>query len=253
MTLMANTKQEKILNYGSFQHSAVVEQVRAKNTMKCLIVLQICTTLLTLSMIGIFYFVAYPVYHKEKHHPFTTITPIVSTQNGSLSVLYALDPIGHSFCFRDGLYGEQIISWTVYNRCSDLDFNGYYKGNFTTAIEGGRLGTIIDLGTPDELQRKYKYSETVGKGQGYASIRRENKTLFILKSSGSVRTFQSMDESRALFHEPKSSATIPIKLEHIYALRIVDRYDMTFERVVKMFVVAYEPNVSVTIRWEVLV
>ena len=61
-----------------------------------------------------------------------------------------------------------------------------------------------------------------------------------------------MDESSALFQEGKTLSSVAVKLGHIYALRISDRYAQTFERIVKMLVIAYEPNISVTIRWEIL-
>ncbi|CAF1298962.1 unnamed protein product [Adineta ricciae] len=251
MTLMTNTSQEKIVNYGSMQHSVAVEHAQRKSSIKFLIALQILTTVLTLILVGTLYSMTYKHNRVEKHQPYTNIAPTQSNRNGSISVLYVLDPIGHSFCFRDGLYGESITDWTVYNRCSDLDFNAYYKGNFTVGVEGGRVGTIIDLGTATELRTKYKYEETVGDGQGYASIHRQNKTLLILKDYRN-RTYQVMDESFELFQEGKVLSTVAVKQGHIYALRISDRYESTFERIVKMLVIAYEPNVSVTIRWEVL-
>ena len=251
MTLMTTTNREKIVNYGSTQHAVAVEHAQRKNSIKCLIALQIFTTILTLISVGTLYSMTFKHNRAEKHHPYSNINPIQSNRNGSISVLYVLDPIGHSFCFRDGLYGESITDWTVYNRCSDLDFNAYYQGNFTVGIEGGRVGTIIDLGTAAELKNKYKYQETVGDGQGYASIHRQNKTLLILKDYQN-RTYQVMDESFALFHGGKELSTVAVKQGHIYALRISDRYEPTFERIVKMLVLAYQPNVSVTIRWEVL-
>jgi hypothetical protein len=249
---MANTKQEKIINYGSVEHALTAERTSEKRTLKWLIVLQVCTVVVTVMMLSTFY-IRFHSSGKEKHLPFTSITPASSGPQEGLAILYAVDPIAHSFCFRDGQYGETISDWTVYNRCSDLDFNGYYNGNFTVGVEGGRVGTIIDMGSPADLQRKYRYQETVGNGQGYASIHRSNSTLLILKESAPKRTYQAMEESSALFREGRSSATVSAKLGHIYAARITDRNDPKFERVVKMFVVAYEPNQSITIRWEVLV
>jgi len=228
------------------------EKTRGKNMRNCLIGLQICTTAVTMLLIGTFYLIAYPSI-KEKRQPFTNIAPSNSVQKDNIAILYAIDPVGHSFCFHDGKYGETITDWTVYNRCSDIDFNAYYNGGFSVGIEGGRVGTIIDLGSRGDLQKKYKYQETVGDGQGYASIHRTNKTLLILKDSHTNRTYQTMDESAALFGETTSSSNVAVKLGHVYALRIVDRFDHAFERVVKMLVIAYQPNESVTIRWEVLI
>jgi len=62
-----------------------------------------------------------------------------------------------------------------------------------------------------------------------------------------------MDESAALFRQGRSSVNVAVKFGHVYALRLVDRYESTFERVIKMLVIAYRPNESVTIRWEMLI
>lgn len=252
MTLTTNTQQAKIVDYGSFQRATSVEKTQFKHLIKWLVGLQIFTIVVTVLLIGTFYLVAYP-NSKDKRHHFTDIGPSNSVQNDNINILYAIDPVGHSFCFQDGKYGETITDWTVYNRCSDIDFNAYYNGGFSVGIEGGRVGTIIDLGSRGDLQKKYKYQETVGDGQGYASIHRTNKTLLILKDSHTNRTYQTMDESAALFGETTSSSNVAVKLGHVYALRIVDRFDHAFERVVKMLVIAYQPNESVTIRWEVLI
>ncbi|CAF0787221.1 unnamed protein product [Adineta ricciae] len=109
---------------------------------------------------------------------------------------------------------------TVYSRRSDIDFNAYNKGNFIDGIEGGMCGTIIDLGSSADLQRG--------------------------------NAFQPMKESDELFQQGKSGATVAVKLGHDYALRIIDRFTPTFELIVKMLVIAFEPKISLTIRWEVL-
>jgi hypothetical protein len=132
------------------------EKTRGKNMRNCLVGLQIFTTAVTMLLIETFYLIAYPSI-KEKRQPFTNIAPSNSVQKDNIAILYAIDPVGHSFCFGDGKYGETILDWTVYNRCSDIDFNNYYNGNFTVGIEGGRVGTIIDLDSRADLQKKYKY------------------------------------------------------------------------------------------------
>ncbi|CAF1204564.1 unnamed protein product [Adineta steineri] len=247
MTLISNIKQEKIVNYGSLQHSMQVEKSRDRRTMKCLIALQICAAVVTILLISTFYLTVYPSIKEKKHTPSTN--PI---QKDNTVTLYAIHPTRHSFCFRDGQNGGIIINWAVYNRCNDLDFNNYYTGYFTVGVGSGRAGTIIDLGSRDDLQKKYEYQETVGHGQGYASIHRTNKTLLILKDSYRNHTFQAMDESAALFRDTSSSFSIRVILGHVYALRITDTYKHKSERVVKMLVLAYQPNESVTIQWEIL-
>lgn len=109
----------------------------------------------------------------------------------------------------------------------------------------------MDLGSAAELQKRYGYSETVGAGQGFASLRSENGKVFILKDR-QTHTEQEMSEAALLSIQSKPSASSPVKLGHIYLIRIVDRNDKSFERIVKILVLAYTPNESVTIRWQVL-
>jgi hypothetical protein len=61
-----------------------------------------------------------------------------------------------------------------------------------------------------------------------------------------------MQESAELFREGRSSGTASIRLGHLYVLRITDRFEAALELIVKLLVIAYEPNERVTIRWEVL-
>lgn len=252
MSLLANTKQEKMINYGTVEHTLAVERTSGKSTMKWLLFLQICTTVFTLLLLGTFSLRMHRA-RRDDHQPFTNMTPGRPAVKEGLVTLYALDPVAHTFCFGDGQYGETISNWTLYNRCTDVDFSGYYSGNFTVGVEGGRVGTILDLGSAADLQKKYKYQETVADGQGYASIHRMKTTLLILKDSSHNRTYQAMDESVALFRMGKSLASTPARVGHLYAIRITDLYHPTFERLVKMIVIDYQANRSVTLRWELLI
>ncbi len=169
---------------------------------------------------------------------------------GGVAILYALDPLAHTFCFREGQAGLVVQHHEIRNRCSDVDFNSYNRGNFTVATEGGRIGSIIDLGNAAELKDKYRYRESsLATGQGFASIRLENSQLVILKDR---ETTQPLTESQELFKEGKTLATLPIKLGHVYLVRLTDRHDKSFQLLAKMMVVSYVPNESVTIRWQLL-
>lgn len=170
--------------------------------------------------------------------------------SGGISTLYSMDPLMQTLCFGDAQGGRIFQRHLVKNRCSDLDFN-YYPGKLTTGAEGARLGNIIDLGTASDLKSRYGYKETVGDGQGFASLSFNEGKILILKDYGSV-TMQELRESEQLFQEGNALATLPVKLGHIYLVRITDRYDKTFQRLVKFIVVAYTPDQSVTIRWQVL-
>ncbi len=170
---------------------------------------------------------------------------------GGVVTLYALDPLAHTFCFYDGKDGGAIQNNTVYNRCSDIDFNAYNVGAFTIGIEGGRLGTIVDLGNAQELKQRYGFEEGVGNGQGFTSLRVEKGKVVILKDSR-TREVQELKEAAQVYQGATGSASILVKLGHIYLMRLTDRDEKEFERIVKLIVVAHSPNESVTIRWQVL-
>jgi hypothetical protein len=170
---------------------------------------------------------------------------------GGIVTLYALDPLARAFCFADGRAGMIFQNNEVRNRCSDIDFNSYNASSFTVGVEGGRIGRIIDLGNPTELRQRYGYEETVGNGQGFASLRVEDGKLVILRDRRS-QTMQDLRESALLFQEGTSGANAPIILGHIYLVRLTDRHDRNFQRIVKLMAIAYTPNESVTIRWQIL-
>lgn len=170
---------------------------------------------------------------------------------GGIATLYALDPLARTFCFADGLEGGVFQHNEVRNRCSDIEFKNYNGNSFSVGNEGGRIGTILDLGSSNKLEKRYGYSETVGKGQGFASLRVENNNVLILKDRR-TQSEQNLVESALLFAESEKGANASIKLGHIYLLRIVDRYDKNFERIVKLIVIAYIPNESVTTRWQLM-
>ena len=178
----------------------------------------------------------------------TQIDPRVT---GGIVTLYALDPLAGTFCFADGKDGHVVQNNEVRNRCSDIDFNNYNAGTLSIGVEGGRVGRIIDLGNATDLKQRYGYEETVGNGQGFASLRVEDGRVVILKDRRS-QTIQELRESAPLFQEGASGASAPIRLGNIYLVRISDRHDRTFQRIVKLVVIAYTRNESVTIRWQVL-
>lgn len=178
-------------------------------------------------------------------------TLIDTRLTGGIVVLYALDPLARTFCFADGKDGHAFQDNEVRNRCSDIDFNNYNAGSFTVGVEGGRNGRIIDLGSVTELRQRYGYEETVGNGQGFASLRVEDGKVVILKDR-TPQTVQELKESALLFQEGTSGASAPIRLGNIYLLRLTDRHVKSFQRIVKLVVIAYTSNESVTIRWQVL-
>lgn len=201
--------------------------------------------------ITLLFFLAFPTLLLAQEGNRTIVEAPEPKVKGGVITLYALDPLARTFCFRDGKDGMAFYDNEVRNRCSDIDFNNYNAGNFTVGVEGGRIGTIADLGSAEALRQRYGYEETVGNGQGFASLRLEEGRLVILKER-KARTVQELRESAMIFQKGASGATAPIKLGHIYLLRITDRRERDFQTVVKLIVIAYRPDESVTMRWQIL-
>lgn len=182
-----------------------------------------------------------------------SITPSDITFGTGLATLHALDPLSTTLCLKDGKPGKGFQDNEVRNRCSDIDFNAYTSGSFTVGIEGGRLGQIIDLGTAEDLMKKYGYQETVGRGQGFASLRIENSKVVILKDLR-TRAVQELEEGREFFDagRQKATAAVAVRLGHIYLVRLTDRHDKAFSLIAKLIVIDYRPNESVTVRWQLI-
>ncbi len=166
-----------------------------------------------------------------------------------LATLYCNDPLSSSWGFKDDEEGHVFQDHMVKNSGSDISFNGYADHSFTVGIEGGVKGAIVDLGTSDSLQGKYGYSETVSGGQGFASIRMEGGRFTILKDYGEQTTQPLTEANKLLGDVTESCASVPIHDGHIYLMRLTDRHEPTFERIVKFKVIAYRPGESVTLRW----
>lgn len=169
--------------------------------------------------------------------------------NGGVATLYGLDPLSQSFCFSVPGEGHLFQQHAVRNRCSDINYTSYRSEHFSVGIEGGRYGNLVDLGTAEDLKKKYGYQETVGGGQGFASIHLEDGKVVILKDRRS-EAMQDLEESKLLFGETAKPAEAPVKLGHIYLARITDQDDRSFQLLVKLLVIAYVPGESVTLRWQ---
>jgi hypothetical protein len=175
----------------------------------------------------------------------------VTAPAAGLVTLYQRDPLAARVSFATGAYGSVFQDHQVKNHQSDLDFGHYHAIEFSVGIEGGRIGAIVDLGTPETLQQEYGYRETVSGGQGFASIRMENGRLVILADAAS-QTTQPLRNTNALFGELQPKAHAPVHDNHLYVVRIRDQHDRQFDRLAKLLVVRYEPGVSVTLRWQAI-
>lgn len=169
---------------------------------------------------------------------FASIRPQIVT-------LFANDPFGQTFSFKEGLHGKVIQDHMVKNSGADIDFGGYNEGQFTVGIEGNTKGWIVDLGSAEELEKKYGYAETVGGGQGFASIRRRGDQWFILRDYHS-QTLQALDEAGALYANGSSANKAEIEEGHIYLVRVQEDH---MERFTKFLVVEYVEAKKVSMRW----
>lgn len=168
--------------------------------------------------------------------------------------MYALDPLARTLCFSDGKEGMTFINYQWGNRCSDLSYSLAGNGSFVSGIESNRVASIVDLGTANDLRARYGFDDADGGGVGFASLRLEGDKITVLREDNGKEkaTWQPLEEGPKLFTEVKSSATAPIKLGHIYLVRIADTKEKNYQLIVKLMVIAYRPDESVTLRWELL-
>ena len=169
-------------------------------------------------------------------------------KRGGIFTMYSIDPLARTLCFSDGKEGMVFTDTTWVNRCSDLSFAG---SNLLTGIEADRPGAIVDLGTADELSGRNGFEDAQGGGTGFASIHLRGDKVMVLKQDLGKQEFQPLQENSKLT-EVGSPVAAPIKLGHIYVVRIADKKDKSTVQLVKLMVIAYRPDESVTLRWESL-
>jgi hypothetical protein len=168
---------------------------------------------------------------------------------GGIFTMYSIDPLARTLCFSDGKEGMAFTNTNWGNRCSDLSFAG---SNLLSGLEVDRLAAILDLGTGDELSARYGFEDAQGGGTGFASLHLQGDKIMVLKQDLGKQEFQPLQEGSKLFAELGSSVAAPIKLRHIYLVRIADKKDKSTVQIVKLMVIAHRPDESVTLRWESL-
>lgn len=173
-------------------------------------------------------------------------------KRGGIFTMYAIDPLSRTLCFSDGKEGMTFANTDWGNRCSDLSFSIAGGGSLVGGIEADRLAAIVDLGTADELRDRYRFEDAQGGGTGFASLHLEGDKIMVLKEDIRKQEFQPLQEGPKLFTDLAPSASAPIKLGHIYLVRIADKKDKSFQQLVKLMVIAYRPEEAVTLRWELL-
>ena len=173
-------------------------------------------------------------------------------KRSGIFTMYVRDPLARTMCFSDGKEGFAFVNNDWLNRCSDLSYALAGNGTLVAGIEVNRVAAIVDLGPPDELRQRYGFEDATGGGIGFASLHLNGDKIMILKEDIRKPEYQLLQEGPRLFTEVAPSATAPIKLGHIYLVRIADKKDTSFQLLVKLMVIAYRPEESVTLRWGLL-
>ena len=173
-------------------------------------------------------------------------------KRGGIFTMYAHDPLARTMCLSDGKEGFAFVDNDWRNRCSDLGFILASGGSLASGIEVNRVAAIVDLGTPDELRQRYGFEEAAGGATGFASLHLAGDKIMVLKQDIQKPEYQPLQEGPKLFTELAPSATAPIKLGHIYLVRIADKKDTSFQQLVKLMVISFRPEEAVTLRWELL-
>ena len=73
--------------------------------------------------------------------------------------------------------------------------------------------------------RAYGFEDAQGGGTGFASIHLQGDKIMVLKQDFGKQEYQPLQEGSKLFTELTPSASAPIKLGHIYLVRIADKKD----------------------------
>ena len=173
-------------------------------------------------------------------------------KRGGIFTMYVHDPLARTMCFSDGKEGMAFVNTDWRNRCSDLSFILASGGSLASGVEIDRLAAIVDLGTADELRNRYGFEDSEGGGIGFASLHLQGDKVMVLKQDITKQEFQPLQEASKLFAEVGPQAMAPIKLGHIYLVRIADKKDKSFQQLVKLMVIAVRPDEAVTLRWESL-
>ena len=173
-------------------------------------------------------------------------------KRGGIFTMYVHDPLARTMCFSDGKEGFAFVNNEYRNRCSDLGYILASGGSLASGIEVNRVAAIVDLGLPHELRRRSGFEDAPNGGTGFASLHLNGDKIMILKQDFGRPEYQPLPEGSQLFTELTPSASAPIKLGHIYLVRIADKKDPSFQLIAKLMVIAFRPEESVTVRWELL-
>lgn len=178
--------------------------------------------------------------------------PAQPKKRGGIFTIYAVDPLARTLCLSDGKEGMAFTGTDWGNRCSDLSYGAVGGGSLISGLENDRLAAIVDLGSADELRNRYGFEDANGGGTGFASLHLQGDKIMVLKEDLGKQEFQPLQEASKLFTDVGPQATAPIKVGHIYLVRIADKKDKGTLQLVKLMVIAHRPEEAVTLRWESL-
>jgi len=159
--------------------------------------------------------------------------------------LYAKDPLRHDYDFVGAAYGSAMQNGQIVNVGSHIDFGNYNADAFTVGIQGGQVGAIVDLGDDAAVAKAVGNTETVGGGQGYAGLTLSGNS-FNVPAANAVYMLTTSDAGATSDHAP-------VVLNHVYALRIVDRDTSGAELVVKLLVTGFTSGTEASFEWTRLV
>lgn len=168
--------------------------------------------------------------------------------SGGLATLHLLDGETCSMSLRTGAPGGVVQDHELRNRDSSVVFGRYHEDAFTVGIQGGEAGTIVDLGTAEDLRQRFGYGDTVPGRQGFSSLHFDGRR-FLIRGPQGGEAFQPCPDADAVFAAGGGDHA-PVALDHVYVLRITDRNDQDSELLAKLHVVGLVEGQSVTLRWE---
>ena len=151
------------------------------------------------------------------------------------------DPLRHSYNFLRATYNGVIQENEIRNAGQHINYSIYAPGAFAVGIQGGEAGTIIDLGPDDSLAAHLGVAQTVGGGQGFSHLQLTGASQTNISDGDQIFTIDP-------FNESNSHDTATVYLNHVYLLRIQDRYS-NLDLIVKLLPVYLEEGTHVHFEW----
>ena len=179
----------------------------------------------------------------------------------NIVTLYRPDPIGHSFNVIRKAYGDGFDSdGNVLNYRSNLRIywaggnEGRLSTSLVTGVKGNSRGAIVDLGTVQEMNARYKNSVPKNNWMllpdWFTTLQVSGKRVFAQLRNGESYTPIPIPEASKLF--PSTSTNFfsaPAKVGHVYLLR---EFTPGYQDVVFKALVLAMTEDSITIRFALM-